>query len=1106
MEQFLSLPLATIGLVLGVAVGSLVLLAVLRAGQGAPVIRLGARNLPRRPLRAALIIFGLTLATTTISAAFGTGDTIGATLRSLVTETLGTTDEVLVVNPPRQSNGDRARALANGTFGGLNANDLGFFPQRQYDQIAAQATATAAIAALTPAITDQVTVVLGEAGQTRTAIGLLAARTPDPAFGALVGLDGTPVALETLGAEAIVLNNAAATLFGVGAGGTIAIQIQASSVGSAGIPPPLWNVRVAAVTPDGGIGGAAPLILAPLEQYQQLIGRPGQINQILVANSGGRESVTRSDAAASALRGVLVDRAVANSLKAYLARPETQRGLLEAEAALSGRDRSNLAALRAEAAKPELTARFISLVSDPRIRRQLAFLTSQVSNFSERRALQGQLRSLAPLTVIPIKQEGLDQADEYGDVVTTVFLVLGIFSIGAAILLIHLIFTLLASDRAAELATLRALGMGQRQIAAIFLTEGFLYALCGATLGALAGIVATRFTVAALGEALAGFGYRLELRIEPRSLILAFLAGLLLTFLAMWASAWHVSRAQIIAATRGEERPEGRGQGGIFAGIVLLGLAAWCWARWQASPLPYLPRHPLILPGSLTLALLGIAALAGSSLRQWRDPRAERARGLIAASVGVALAVVWLRALGQLPTRGGDTRADALVAALGGLVVIVASVWTATRALAPSLRLLDRALAPLASLRLIVRPAAAYLAAGRARTALTVTMFGMVVFIMVAALSLIETLVDAYAGREPPVAGFDLRGDLPSTAAAAQPPTDIGAALATSEGIRREAFGGIGGVTAVDARAVQFGTPRAAWRNAAIAAADDGFLSQVATSFERRARGYDSDAAIWRAVRQSPGLAVITGSTASTFVTPPAGAGAFAPFTVWVRATEGGLPLRLTIIGIVDPRAELTPGIWTSRATTGRLGIALAPPTTYYFALAPNTVAADAIAGLKVSFADRSLVVTDLSNTIRIGQSVRALLIQLVQGFMGLGLVAGVAALGILGIQSVIERRQQLGTLRALGYTRAQTSATLAFESAIVAALGIALGVVLGLTLARSLVALLAVRAPEIRYAVPWEQISLTVLLAWLGTLAALTIAAWQAGRVAPAEALRPTG
>ncbi|HEY8600290.1 MAG TPA: FtsX-like permease family protein [Thermomicrobiales bacterium] len=1106
MEQFFGVPTALAGFALGLAFAAIVGIALVRGGRGAPLLKLGLRNLPRRPVRAALIVFGLTLATTTISAAFGTGDTISATLRALVTETLGTTDEALVVNPPRQSNGDRARALATGTFGGMKAADLGFFPQRQYDQLNAQVAGNDAIAALAPAIADQVTVVLGAAGETRTAVGLLATHTPASAFGTLRSLDDAAISLEDLPPESVIINSAAATLFGVTVDQTFAIQTQAAGTFSATNPPADWAVTVAAIVPNGGIGGAAPLIIAPLSAYQRVLGREAQINQILVANTGGRASVARSDAATSALRGALVDRAVAQSLKTYLARPETQRGLLEAEAALRGRDRSDLAALRVEAAKPELTPRFISLASDPRVRRQLAFLTSQLSNFGDRRALLNQIRSITTLSVIAVKQEGLEQADEYGNVVTTVFLVLGIFSLGAAILLIHLIFTLLAADRAAELATMRALGMSQRQIGAIFLSEGLAYALLGATFGALAGIFATRLTVASLAEALTSFGYRLELRIEPRSIILAFLAGILLTFLAMCVSAWRVSRAQIIAATRGEERAEGRGLGGIALGVFLVVAAAWVWQRWHEPSLPYLPRDPVVLPGVHTLALIGASLAASGGLQAWQQRRADRLRATMTTVTGLALTLIWLHALSSLPTPGGETRADAIVTALGGLILIATSVWTATRGLAPLLKGLDRALSPLARLRLIVRPAAAYLAAGRSRTALTVTMFGMVVFIMVAALTMIETLVDAYAGQEPPVAGFDLRGDLPATAATTQPLTDMAGALATATGVRREAFGAIGGITTLDVRTVQFDTPRAAWRNAAVVAADDGFLGGVTTQFERRAQGYADDAAVWQAVRENAGLAVVTGSTASTFVTPPAGDGAFVPFTVWARATEGGTPRKLTIIGITAPRAELTPGIWASRITASGLGVTIASPTTYYFALAPGTTAADAIAGLKVSFAANSLVVTDLSTTLRIGQSVRALLTQLVQGFMGLGLIAGVAALGILGIQSVIERRQQLGTLRALGYTRGQTQATLAFESAITAALGISLGATLGLVLSRSLVTLLAVRAPEIRYAVPWEQIGLTILLAWLGTLGALAIAAWQAGRVSPADALRPTG
>ena len=38
---------------------------------------------------------------------------------------------------------------------------------------------------------------------------------------------------------------------------------------------------------------------------------------------------------------------------------------------------------------------------------------------------------------------------------------------------------------------------------------------------------------------------------------------------------------------------------------------------------------------------------------------------------------------------------------------------------------------------------------------------------------------------------------------------------------------------------------------------------------------------------------------------------------------------------------------------------------------------------------------------------------------MGLGLIVGVAALGVISARSVVERRQQIGVLRAIGFRRA---------------------------------------------------------------------------------------
>ncbi|MFN8538920.1 MAG: ABC transporter permease [Thermomicrobiales bacterium] len=226
------------------------------------------------------------------------------------------------------------------------------------------------------------------------------------------------------------------------------------------------------------------------------------------------------------------------------------------------------------------------------------------------------------LSVVEVKREGLDQADEYGSVVTTVFLVLGIFSLGAAILLIHLIFALLAADRGAELATLRSLGMGRRQITGIFLIEGVIYAILGAGLGALAGVFATRLTVASLAEALASFGYDLELRVEPRSIVVAFAAGALLTFAAMCVSAWRVSHTAI--SSRG--RAASRSRRGVTA--ALWSGRRCCWRR-RGSGGAGVNQHcricrairALIAPGRCRWCCWGCEGFGGAVLRKLRTMR-----------------------------------------------------------------------------------------------------------------------------------------------------------------------------------------------------------------------------------------------------------------------------------------------------------------------------------------------------------------------------------------------------------------------------------------------------------------------------------------------------
>src|SRR5881398_3275900 len=90
-------------------------------------LKLGLRNIPRRRAQTALVIVGLMLSTVIITSAFGTGDTVSYSIRSLSVTNLGAVDEMVTTN-----------GGAGSSFGGTAAGSAGFFPAATADRIRAR--------------------------------------------------------------------------------------------------------------------------------------------------------------------------------------------------------------------------------------------------------------------------------------------------------------------------------------------------------------------------------------------------------------------------------------------------------------------------------------------------------------------------------------------------------------------------------------------------------------------------------------------------------------------------------------------------------------------------------------------------------------------------------------------------------------------------------------------------------------------------------------------------------------------------------------------------------------------------------------------------------
>src|SRR5690606_5522196 len=128
----------------------------------------------------------------------------------------------------------------------------------------------------------------------------------------------------------------------------------------------------------------------------------------------------------------------------------------------------------------------------------------------------------------------------------------------------------------------------------------------------------------------------------------------------------------------------------------------------------------------------------------------------------------------------------------------------------------------------------------------------------------------------------------------------------------------------------------------------------------------------------------------------------------------------------------------------------------------------------------------------------------LMQGFMGLGLFVGLAALGVVSFRAVVERRQQIGMLRAIGYQRGMVAASFMLESLITATLGVLTGVGMALALSYNLIAGGNMGDEEFTtFVIPAPTIALVIVAALAAAALMTWIPARKAATVPVSEALR---
>jgi putative ABC transport system permease protein len=703
----------------------------------------------------------------------------------------------------------------------------------------------------------------------------------------------------------------------------------------------------------------------------------------------------------------------------------------------------------------------------------------------------------------PVKKDALDQADETGEQFSSIFLLFGQFSIAAGILLIFLIFVMLAAERKRELGIARGVGMQRGHLMRMFAFEGALYALVASALGSVLGVGVGWVMVRAIGQAFAqfdDFGFEVAFATSPQNVVVAFTLGMVLTFLIVLVSSWRVSRLNVIRAIRDIPEPDKQGRTVKGAILALLTPIAGVLAVWQGLEAEQLGLYML----GLSLLIVGAALVA----RIFRLP--DRVAFSLA---GLGLLVLWLVPADLLAVAPEGMTQGIEMFFISGIMIVIGGVWVVIYNSDLLLRAVVTIFGRVRGLPPVLKTAVSYPMHNRFRTGMTLAMFSLVVFTIVTMSFINASFGAIYDDTERLSGGFDVRADAGYTA----PVADMEEALKATEGVDAEDVVAVGATSSLSTEAKQRGTDREP-KDLLVQGIDEGYTRNVGYGFNTTAAEYDTKREVWKALSEKPDTAVISASlapTRSNFALgeqePPVELSGFYQedetlpddLFITVKDPRSGEERDLRVIGVVDDAAFYAGEVMTPQQTLEALAGAPVSAQSYLFDLTDDANAAAVARNLEEGFARNGLQATVLEKEIQDSSAADDIFNSLLTGFMSLGLLVGIAALGVIAARSVVERRQQIGMLRALGFQKGQVRLAFLLESSFIALLGIGLGVALGAALSGGIVDSLSQDIAGVAYKVPWTSLVVVVVASYAASLLTTFLPARGASKVYPAEALR---
>ncbi len=1041
------------------------------------IAKIGLRNFYRHKGHAAISIAGLLVGTSIICASMVVGDSIEYYIVEETYEELQFVDMVV--------DGDN-NALFNYSI---------------YTALESDTNLAGLIDGISPILVKSVTVRHTGTQQFEPTVSIIGFDAKiDRPFGNFIidSVDRTEVTGEDMGPEDAYINRALADSLGASRGDVLSLTY---SVGSYPFTTTVArNITISEIladegktlySPGSGMSFETYNIFMDLDSVQTMFNQPNMISHVKISNNGGIEDgADGSDeskvAITNALKGLKFQST--DILPIYMPN-QTYVQLSNVNA-----DSSSLSILLNGA--PMLPSEYMLNAESGTV---ILFTPLQPGN-----VLIASYDFSYSLGVSAVKQNGLDAAKLLNDLISTFLTIFGSFAIIAGVILIINIFTMLAEERKSELGMARAVGMKRRHLMQSFLFEGLAYGSVASALGTVLGMGVGLALIYMVNNFMDFLGIELPIHFNLFSLVSAFSLGFIITFGTILLTSWKISKLNIIQAIRGIEEPAQNRKKLLMPlfGALLLAAGALVYYLYPDDLIV-----KLIAPSGM---ITGIAML----LWRWIGNRAA----ITSASLGVFIYTYY-----AIRTYFGDAQDNMdILFVFSGVLIVLSIVLLIMYNSGPVIMAITGTFGRVKAWRPTIMTAVSYPLTKKFRTGMSVGMFALVVY-MIVMLSVFSNMfvIDVEEETIKQGGGFDIIADgqysVPDITQTIDPLTNTTiASSALTNNITRytnimwtyspklnntnvsesSGFGNMGDGEGMGGM----------FSGIQVLGIDSSFYTGSSFMFTNTLDGFSTDQEVWESVMATGSRDVVISSLYSMFLRIEVG------HQITMDNILGMTSQEFRVVGVLDNSMMQMMGVFMSKDTLAQ---------TFHFPMMPgelnkNVLLFDLKSGYDAASTARALerdyaavgmntiIVRDVAQTTLETTSSIFVLFEL---YLDMGLVVGVAGLGIITIRSVVERTPEIGIMRSLGFKRKNVRNSFLIEILFVATMGVLIGIVTGVMISHEIFnVMVSGFGGDIEFTIPWLKIAYVTAIAYIATILCTIIPAQNASKISPAEALRYVG